>query len=200
MRQVIDQLDVRRAQVYVEAIDDHRRRHQGGADIGFQWQGLLGAGGNSRTSAAAPTSPRPAARATCSTPGGSRPPRLSSTSTATVGTATTTVTTPSSILGSGLNLGWVPKINGIYTLAALANFLETNVGGNVLATPNLVALDNEEAKIVIGQNIPLTTGSYASSTGELGQQRQSVPDGGTPGHRHHAAHQAARSARTAPCA
>ena len=57
----------------------------------------------------------------------------------------------------------MPKINGIYTLAALAHFLETNTGANVLATPNIVALDNEEAKIVVGQNIPLITGSYTNT-------------------------------------
>ena len=83
-------------------------------------------------------------------------------------TTTTTssgVTTVSSQLGNGLNLGWVPKINGIYTLAALAHFLETNAGGNVLSTPNLIAMDNEEAKIVVGQNIPLVTGSFTNTGG-----------------------------------
>ncbi|MBW8777884.1 MAG: hypothetical protein JF585_01540 [Burkholderiales bacterium] len=77
--------------------------------------------------------------------------------------SSTSTAVPSANVSGGLNIGFVPKINGIYTLAALANFLETNAGGNVLATPNIVALDNEEAKIVIGQNIPLTTGSYTNT-------------------------------------
>ena len=54
------------------------------------------------------------------------------------------------------------------TLGALARFLESEAGANVLSTPNLVALDNEEAKIVIGQNVPFVTGSFTgtgSSTG-----------------------------------
>jgi general secretion pathway protein D len=156
MRQVIDQLDVRRAQVYVESmmvsVDATKA-----AQAGIQWQGLFGAGssayvgGGTNFGTTGNIVNLAAAAGTLST-------------TTTTGSTSTTVTSPSSLVNGGLNIGFVPKINGIYTLAALANFLETNVGGNVLATPNLVALDNEEAKIVIGQNIPLTTGSYANTT------------------------------------
>ena len=59
------------------------------------------------------------------------------------------------------------KVGDFYTLGAMANFFEGQSGANVLSTPNLVALDNEEAKIVIGQNVPFVTGSYAS-TGTAG--------------------------------
>jgi len=69
--------------------------------------------------------------------------------------------------GVGLNVGLVSKIAGVYTLTALARFLETNADGNVLSTPNLVTLDNEEAKIVIGQNVPFITGSF-TNTGTTG--------------------------------
>ena len=160
MRQVIDQLDVRRAQVYVESmmvsVDATKA-----AQAGIQWQGLFGAGNSSYIGGGTNFGNTgnivnlAAAAGTLST-------------TTTGATGTTTTTAPSSLVNGGLNIGFVPKINGIYTLAALANFLETNVGGNVLATPNLVALDNEEAKIVIGQNIPLTTGSYASTSASSG--------------------------------
>ena len=157
MRQVIDQLDVRRAQVYVESmmvsVDATKA-----AQAGIQWQGLFGAGssyiggGTNFNSASGAGNIINLAVA-----GGS----LSSGTTS----GSTSTTTPSANVSGGLNIGFVPKINGIYTLAALANFLETNAGGNVLATPNIVALDNEEAKIVIGQNIPLTTGSYTNTGG-----------------------------------
>ena len=159
MRQVIDQLDVRRAQVYVESmmvsVDATKA-----AQAGIQWQGLFGAGQSyigggtnfSSSSGAGNIINLAATGGTLST-------------TTTTGSTSTTTTTPSSLVSGGLNIGFVPKINGIYTLAALANFLETNAGGNVLATPNIVALDNEEAKIVIGQNIPLTTGSYTNTSG-----------------------------------
>jgi len=66
-------------------------------------------------------------------------------------------------IGSGLNIGVFRKIAGFYTLGALARFLETNTGANILSTPNLVALDNEEAKIVIGSNVPFTTGSFTNT-------------------------------------
>ncbi|MFL6699763.1 MAG: type II secretion system secretin GspD, partial [Vitreoscilla sp.] len=164
MRQVIDQLDVRRAQVYVEAlmitVDATKA-----ADIGFQWQGLLGAGssylgGGTNFNAANGNGggniiDLAVAAGTAAATGGST----------TTTTTTSSGTTVSSQLGPGLNLGWVPKINGIYTLAALAHFLETNAGGNVLSTPNLIAMDNEEAKIVVGQNIPLVTGSFTNTGG-----------------------------------
>jgi len=157
MRQVIDQLDVRRAQVYVEAlmitVDATKA-----ADIGFQWQGLLGSGSSGYVGAGTNYSSGSGGNLLDVATG------ASSLVSGTTSTSTTTTTTASSLLGNGLNIGFVPKINGVYTLAALAHFLETNAGGNVLSTPNLVALDNEEAKIVVGQNIPLVTGSYTNST------------------------------------
>jgi len=160
MRQVIDQLDVRRAQVYVEAlmitVDAQKA-----ADIGFQWQGLLGAGGNSYVGGGTNFGTTGNLLNTAVTAG----TLASGSSTTTVSSGGTSVTTPSQLLGNGLSLGWVPKINGIYTLAALAHFLETNAGGNVLSTPNLIAMDNEEAKIVVGQNIPLVTGSFTNTGG-----------------------------------
>ncbi|MBU4424257.1 MAG: type II secretion system protein GspD, partial [Gammaproteobacteria bacterium] len=47
----------------------------------------------------------------------------------------------------------------------LANFLQNSGDANVLSTPNLMTLDNEEARIVIGNNVPFVTGSYANTTG-----------------------------------
>ena len=66
---------------------------------------------------------------------------------------------------------WPTLNNGVYSLSLLANFLETNGDGNILSTPNLLTLDNEEAKIVVGQNVPFLTGQYSnagtSSTGTV---------------------------------
>ncbi|OYU74847.1 MAG: hypothetical protein CFE45_33910 [Burkholderiales bacterium PBB5] len=45
----------------------------------------------------------------------------------------------------------------------MARLLETVSGTNILSTPNLVALDNEEAKIVVGQNVPFVTGSFTNT-------------------------------------
>jgi general secretion pathway protein D len=51
----------------------------------------------------------------------------------------------------------------VYVLGFLARFLETTGDGNVLSTPNLLTLDNEEAKIVIGQNVPFVTGQFTNT-------------------------------------
>jgi len=45
----------------------------------------------------------------------------------------------------------------------LATFLQQNGEGNVLSTPTLLTLDNEEAKIVVGQNVPFVTGQYTNN-------------------------------------
>ena len=49
------------------------------------------------------------------------------------------------------------------TLGTVATALETMSGTNILSTANLVTLDNEEAKIVVGQNVPFVTGSYTTT-------------------------------------
>jgi general secretion pathway protein D len=49
-------------------------------------------------------------------------------------------------------------------LGALANLLHANADGNILATPNLLTLDNQEAQILVGENRPFVTGSYATSS------------------------------------
>ncbi len=151
LRAVIDQLDTRRAQVYVESMIVKMDAQQA-AEFGFQWQGLLGKSGD-KYGVVAGTN-------------------YGSTGNI-VNLSTTTVTslantTASSLLGNGLNVGLLKAINGVYTLGALARFLETNTGANVLSTPNLVALDNEEAKIVIGQNVPFITGQYTNTGGSSG--------------------------------
>jgi general secretion pathway protein D len=50
------------------------------------------------------------------------------------------------------------------TLGTVAQAIQSTSGTNILSTANLVTLDNEEARIVVGQNVPFVTGSYTSST------------------------------------
>jgi general secretion pathway protein D len=69
---------------------------------------------------------------------------------------------------SGLNMGIAHNSNGTYVLGFLARFLQTTGDGNVLSTPNLLTLDNEEAKIVIGQNVPFVTGQYTNNNTNAG--------------------------------
>jgi general secretion pathway protein D len=148
LRAVIDQLDARRAQVYVESMIVKMDAAQA-AEFGFQWQGLLGRNGD-KYGVVAGTNYSPTSGA------GSNIVTMS-----TAGQGGTSLS--AAIPAAGLNIGLLQAINGIYTLGALARFLETNTGANILSTPNLVALDNEEAKIVIGQNVPFITGSFTNT-------------------------------------
>ena len=145
VRKVIDQLDRRRAQVYVEALITEVSTERA-AEIGIQWQaGKLGSttafGGTTFNS------------------GGNNILNLA-TSLASSNAAT--------LPGNGLNLllgGGTISVGGreIANLNMLARFLESDTKANILSTPNLVTLDNEEAKIVVGRNVPFVTGTYATT-------------------------------------
>ena len=58
----------------------------------------------------------------------------------------------------------IPGVGEVLNLGALARALEANQKGNILATPNILTLDNEEAKFVVGQNVPFVTGSFTQSS------------------------------------
>jgi len=143
IRAVIDQLDGRRAQVFVESMIVEMDASKA-AELGFQWQGLLGSSGD-RFGLAAGTN------------FGASGNNILNLSIA--GATGTTTALP----GTGLNLGLLQRVNGVTTLGALARFLEKVEGSNILSTPNIVALDNEEAKIVVGQNVPFVTGSFTNT-------------------------------------
>ncbi|HSW16824.1 MAG TPA: type II secretion system secretin GspD [Ramlibacter sp.] len=140
LRAVIDRLDSRRAQVFVESLIAEVNADKA-AEFGIQWQNILGSVSNSVFGAIG----------TNFSIGGANIIGLQA------GAAAGTV-----VPSTGGNLGIVRNINGRYVLAALARFLETNAEGNVLSTPNLLTLDNEEAKIVIGQNVPFVTGQFTN--------------------------------------
>ncbi|MFA7605906.1 MAG: type II secretion system secretin GspD [Rhodocyclaceae bacterium] len=145
LRHVIDKLDRRRAQVYIEALIAEVSSDRA-AEFGIQWQTanlgdagtqLLGGtnfGGNGQNI---------------------------------IGAAANIAS-----VGKGMNLmigkGTVKvPIGGemveIFNLSLLARFLESDSRTNILSTPTLVTLDNEEAKIVVGRNLPFVTGQYTST-------------------------------------
>ncbi len=70
-------------------------------------------------------------------------------------------------LGDGLNLGFLDGARSVLgtniTMGVLMRALEADTGTNVLSTPSLVTLDNHEAEIIVGQNVPFITGSYSTS-------------------------------------
>jgi general secretion pathway protein D len=47
---------------------------------------------------------------------------------------------------------------------ALVSALASNTRSNLLSTPSLLTLDNQEAEIIVGQNVPFKTGSYATNS------------------------------------
>ncbi len=144
LRAVIDQLDGRRAQVLVESLIAEVNVEKA-AQFGIQWQSLLGQTGNLIGIAGSNFSV-----------GGANLFDLAA------GIYAKNYTPRPS---AGFNAGLAAKHNGEYVLGALANLLQSSGDGNVLSTPNLLTLDNEEAKILIGENVPFVTGSYSSSGG-----------------------------------
>ncbi len=145
LRAVIDKLDARRAQVYVEALVVEVTAEKA-AEFGIQWQDL----GNINDSGT-------------NFIGGTNFGAKGS------GTNIIDVAVNPTNAGRGLNVGVVsgtvtiPGIGTITNLGMLARALETDADANILSTPNLLTLDNEEAKIVIGQNVPFVTGQYAQT-------------------------------------
>jgi general secretion pathway protein D len=69
------------------------------------------------------------------------------------------------VISDGLNVGLGSYSNGTPQLAVLVSALAGDTNTNVLATPTLVTMDNEEAKITVGQNVPILTGQYANTGG-----------------------------------
>ncbi len=142
IRSVIEKLDVRRPQVFVEALIVEVTADKA-AEFGVQWQNLTGIN-KSGTNIIGGTN---------------------------FGTAGNIIGASGDIttVGQGLNVGLVngmtTLVDGttILNLGMLARALETDTNANILSAPNLMTLDNEEAKIVVGQNVPFITGQYAQT-------------------------------------
>ncbi|RKT25553.1 general secretion pathway protein D [Paraburkholderia sp. RAU2J] len=148
LRAVIDQLDARRPQVYIEALIVELNSNTSG-NLGIQWQianNSVFAGTNLQTGSSNSIINLTAAAAAAGTTGG-------------LATAL-----GNGALQQGLNVGWIHNIFGVQGLGALLQALSQNADANVLSTPNLITLDNEEAKIVVGTNVPIQTGSYSNLT------------------------------------
>lgn len=144
IRQVVDLLDRRRVQIFVEALIAEITADRA-AEFGIQWQSLntgstgssavfggtnFGSGGTNILSLA--VDPTSAARGL------------------------------NMIVGKG-SITLPGSSTPILNLSMLARFLESQTNTNILSTPNIVMLDNEEAKIVVGQNLPFVTGQYTNT-------------------------------------
>jgi len=137
LRSVIEKLDTRKAQIYIESLIIEVNAEKA-TELGIQWQFL----GNPNSTG-------------YSAVGGTNFTNRG------LGSNIIDATANIASITKGLNIG---LMNGT-TLTALARALETESGGNIIATPNLLTLDNEEAKIIIGQNVPFITGSFSNTGG-----------------------------------
>ena len=154
IRGVIDQLDSRRAQVYIESLIVEVKADTV-SEMGIQWQfGTSRPGQNSV---------------------------VGGTNFGTGGSNILAVTqNPAALAGSnGLNVGVVRNGVSLFgqnflNLGLLARALETETNSNIRATPNLLTLDNEEARIIIGQNVPFVTGQYATTNNTLSSPFQTI--------------------------
>jgi general secretion pathway protein D len=147
LRAVIEQLDTRRAQVLVESLIVEVRADKA-EEFGIQWQTPIGQRGDGTIG-------------------------FLGTNFGTGGNNIITLQTQGAsgnvAPGRGINFGLFNRTGGVYTLGLLGRFLQESGDGNILSTPTLLTLDNEEAKIVVGQNVPFVTGQYTSAnTGSSG--------------------------------
>ena len=147
LRAVIDKLDSRRAQVFVEALIAEVNVDRA-AEFGIQFQGSLGKKGDGAIGLLGSNF----------NIGGTNIIRLA-----------TQAASGQVVPSTGGNFGVASRqSNGIYVLGFLARFLESSGDGNVLSTPNLLTLDNEEARIVVGRNVPFVTGQFTSNNSNSG--------------------------------
>ena len=135
LKSVINKLDVRRAQVMVDAVIAELTTDKA-RELGVQWAVDGRNGGNAVG----------LVNFTLGTPI----------------TAYANLDSPPNPVGFNVGLG---DFTGSNKIAALLSMLAGDSHTNILSTPTLVTLDNEEAEIVVGQNVPFVTGSYANTGG-----------------------------------
>src|SRR5262245_35857391 len=144
LRTVIEQLDIRRAQVYVEGLIAEMNADRTD-ELGFQWAGVTGVGQASVGGFTNFLGAAPSLGAAVANP-------------AAAAAASNGLTL--AVLGKSITL---PNGTTVQSLGALARAVTSNQLGNILSTPNLLTLDNYQAKIVVGQNVPFVTGSFTTT-------------------------------------
>jgi general secretion pathway protein D len=150
LMQIVDKLDIRRAQVLVEAIIVEVIADKT-AELGITW---AAEGSASTTPIGATNFPD----------FGSGVVQLAG---AAAGGGDTPVD-PSGLIGDGITIG-VGRISDTgVSFAAILRALEGNADTNIISTPSLVTTDNEEASLNVGQEVPFVTGSFSSTGGNIG--------------------------------
>ncbi len=154
LKAVIDKIDRRPAQVFIESLIAEVNTNKL-TDFGIQWQGASGKSGDTNVGV-------------LGTNFGSGMSNI-------IGAATTKPgNIDASSVAGGLNFGLFHNTGGVYVLGFLANLLETTGDGNILATPNVLTLDNEESRVIVGQNVPFVTGSYQQNNNSVNNPFQTI--------------------------
>ncbi len=145
---VVRQLDIRRATVLIEAVIAEVSSETA-QELGVQWQFPIGNGNNHFA-------------------GGTNFTGTSTGNNIITATEGLNSSTPGLTVGNGLQLGYFDTIsvNGkpIVNIGALLSALQGNTSNNVLSTPSVMTLDNQEAMIKVAEEVPFVTGSYTTST------------------------------------
>lgn len=152
LRRVIDQLDTRRAQVYIESLIVEVSSIDM-ARFGIQWQALLNLDGTNAVFGGA--------NYTTDNEAGTNIVKLATSPYLAAKDPRQSLVSPA----EGLNIGYLRNYGKFLGLGGLLQALNSLGNTNVLSTPTMVTLDNEEAKIVVGQNVPILTGAYPQTMG-----------------------------------
>jgi general secretion pathway protein D len=146
LRAVVRQLDIRRAQVQVEAVIAEVVVDKAN-EIGIQWRGMPGGSTGMVGGSAFSTSGAPNLNLL------SNPDNLAA-------------------VGSGLSVGYLDGVSTIMgkeylNLAMLVRMFASDVVTNILSTPTVVTLDNESAEMVVGKEVPFRTGEYVNTSNSV---------------------------------
>ncbi|OUR87434.1 type II secretion system protein GspD [Gammaproteobacteria bacterium 42_54_T18] len=144
IRSIIDQLDVRRAQVLIEAAIIEITGTVG-KGFGVQWGAV-----NDQ-----------------SLVGGVNFSNVGNSLNSLIAAATDSASGAATGLASGITIGG-GKVDseGKVEFAMVLQAISSATNTNLLSTPSIMTLDNEEASIIVGENVPFVTGSQLSSSGD----------------------------------
>lgn len=146
LMQIVDKIDIRRAQVLVEAIIVEVIADKSN-ELGVTWA-IEGTGSNTPIAVTNfPGSMNGVVQLGAAAGGGA--------------------TDPSSLIDAGITIGVGRLSDSGVSFAAILSALEGNADTNIISTPSIVTTDNEEATLNVGQEVPFVTGSY-SNTGSVG--------------------------------
>jgi general secretion pathway protein D len=146
---IVDKLDIKRAQVLVEAIIVEVISNDL-AELGITWA-VEDAGSNNPVGVTNFPSAGPGVV------------QLG----AAIGSGGDGVTDPTGLIGEGMTIGVGRLSDSGISFAAVMRALEGNADTNIISAPTLVTTDNEEATLNVGQEVPFVTGSF-SNTGSVG--------------------------------